>query len=140
MTNGEQGLALAAEIIRATANHYGWSNFRSRPLMETLEHTSLFLDGSMKGSTPVPLKPNGHGSWQAELSLAAGSYEVKVGSEDGNVSLGSDRLEPVVAPARDIALSSDSNALRIKVDTAGTYRVSFHADATGTTALSITPR
>jgi CubicO group peptidase (beta-lactamase class C family) len=138
MTNGEQGLALAAEIIRAAADHYGWADFRSHPLMEAVEKGPLRLHGTMS-SMPASLEPDGQGVWAADVVLAPGTYDLKIESDDGVVSLGSDHHNPVVAPARDIMLSTDSGDLHVKIGTAGTYRVSFHADATGVASVSVTP-
>jgi CubicO group peptidase (beta-lactamase class C family) len=141
MTNGEQGLTLAAEIIRAAANHYGWSKFRSRPLMDTLLHQTLYLRGSMNDwSTASPLKADGQYTWTADIVLAAGDYELKVGSGDWKLALGSENTETFAVPARDIALTAESGNLQIKIITAGNYRVSFHADDTGVARLSIIPR
>jgi len=137
MTNGEQGMTLAADIIRAVADHYGWPNYRSRKLADVLATVPLFLRGSMNDwSTASPFRPARPGEWETDLVLRPGDYELKVGSADWLTNFGSAGNDLLGADGGANVLVASGQNIGLKIDRAGTYRFRFCAAATGTAILS----
>jgi CubicO group peptidase (beta-lactamase class C family) len=140
LTNGEGGIALGEEIIRAVATRRGWTEFASRPLVTAIEAQPIFVRGSMNDwSATAPLARTAAGLYVADLVLAAGKSEFKIGSADwSGFVLGGASLMPVSAGSADVLLSSTGGNVALDVAKAGTYRFTLRADASGAATVSIT--
>jgi CubicO group peptidase (beta-lactamase class C family) len=138
MTNGEQGLTLADEIVRSAADHYGWPGLQSRTLADTLRSVPVFLRGSMNDwSTATRFQSEASGVWQADIALKPGNYEFKIGSEDWTLGFGIEGDVSLTGATKDQVLSTDGGNIPLKIAKPGTYRFTFHADETGLATLSI---
>ncbi|GAA0525667.1 CubicO group peptidase (beta-lactamase class C family) [Rhizomicrobium palustre] len=139
MSNGERGLTMASDILRATSKYYGWANFKSRPLMQALASKPLFVRGSMNDwASKDELKPVGKGLWQADVALKEGDNEFNLASSDGEINLGAIIGGTDTITDKELALTSDGDTLHIHAKKAGTYRIHLKAEDTGAASISAT--
>lgn len=138
LTNGEGGIALSEEIIRAVANRRGWSEFASRPLFAAIEAQPIFVRGSMNDwSATARMIRNADGIYAVDVPLDAGKAAFKIGSEDwSSFVLGGET--PLTVGVMDYPLSSTGENIAIDVAEAGTYRFALRANPDGRALLSVT--
>lgn len=86
--------------------------------------TALFLRGSMNAwSTSTPLTKTSDGTLTAEIALAAGDYQFKIGSEDWQAAdFGVSGTSSVQEAARDVPLIPRGGNIRLTIESPGTYR------------------
>lgn len=100
----------------------------------------LFVRGSMNGwSTSAPFTKTPDGSFTADLALAAGEHQLKVGAEDWTVAdYGLAGSTVVTAPTAELPLILRGGNIRLSVAVPGQFRFTVAPGPNGPT-LSIKP-
>ncbi len=140
LTNGEGGIALAEEIVRAVANRRGWTAFSSRPLAAAMAADPMFLRGSMNDwSATSQLRRGSTGAYEVELTLKPGRYEFKIGAADwARLALGSENALELEPGIQNSPLSSAGGNIALRIATAGDYRFAVNAGNSGVATLAVT--
>lgn len=83
MSNGEEGLSLADEIIRTAAHIYGWRGLQSRAFGVARDSGPIFVRGTMNDwDTSVKMSSTGHNRFAVTIRIPAGTQSFKMASED----------------------------------------------------------
>lgn len=137
LSNGEEGLPLADEIIHAAADHYGWPGLGSRLFAATRDAGPILLRGTMNDWGEADrMVPDGPGRYTAELEVPAGRHFLKVASADWRTFvLGSPR-DPATLD-RPLHLSPDGLDVAFTAPEAGRYRFVLDAPDSGAATLRI---
>ncbi len=138
MSNGEEGLSLADEIIRTAANIYGWKGLQSRPFGAARDAGPIFVRGTMNDwGTSAKMTSIGRNHFAATLQIAAGPQSFKLASEDwstfvlgasGQTSLS--KVEVLDAEGPDITVNFPAD---------GKYRFLMEAPDSARATLTIQP-
>lgn len=139
LANDYEGIQLANEIIRATADHYRWPGLGSRSFTSARDAGPLYVRGTMNNwGTANRMTPAGRHRFQTVVDLPAGTKSFKIASEDWRgFVLGSPRDAATIG--RPLALSPDGEDIELTVTRAGKYRILLDAPDTGQSVLRVTP-
>jgi CubicO group peptidase (beta-lactamase class C family) len=138
MSNGEEGLQLATEIIRTAANLYGWKGLQSRSFNQARDSGPIFLRGTMNDwDTQAEMHPTGRNHYAVTLNIPAGPQSFKVASEDWSTFVLGASGSPQLIKAN--SLDAEGPDIRIDFPIAGRYRFSLHAPDSGIASLIVKP-
>lgn len=138
MSNGEEGLSLATEIIRTAANLYGWQGLQSRSFAVARDSSLIFLRGTMN-DWDIGTKMNsiGDNRFAVTLHIPAGQQSFKLASEDWSTFVLGASGSPGLIKAN--SLDTEGPDIKIAFPTAGLYRFSLYAPDSGLAKLTVTP-
>lgn len=138
MSNGEEGLALATEIIRTAANIYGWKGLQSRDFGVARDSAPIFVRGTMNDwGSSATMTSIGHNRFAATLPITAGRQSFKIASDDwatfvlgayGTTSVGEVKM-----------LDAEGPDIRVDFPNDGMYRFVMNAPDSGQATLTISP-
>jgi CubicO group peptidase (beta-lactamase class C family) len=136
MSNGEEGLYLADEIIRTAANMYGWDGLQSRAFSDARDSGPIFLRGTMNDwGTGTIMTPIGGNRFTATIQVGAGPQSFKLASEDWTTFVLGASGPVHVANAR--TLDPEGPNIEIRFPTEGTYRFIMDAPDNGQATLTV---
>ena len=138
MSNGEEGLSLADEIIRTAANIYGWEGLQSRKFSAARDESPIFVRGTMNNwGTSAIMTSLGHHRFAAILHVHAGPQSFKLASEDWSTFVlgasGQTSLSKIEA------LDVEGPDIKINFPADGKYRFVLEAPDSARATLTIEP-
>jgi hypothetical protein len=138
MSNGEEGLALANEIIRTAANIYGWKGLQSRAFGIARDSGPIFVRGTMNDwGTSAKMSSIGHNRFAVTIRIPAGPQSFKLASEDWTTFvLGASGPTNVVKVKM---LDAEGPDIKVDFPIEGVYRFVLDAPDSAQAALTITP-
>ena len=138
MSNGEEGLSLANEIIRTAANSYGWKGLQSRAFGVARDAGPIFVRGTMNDwGTSAKMISIGHNRFAATLHISAGPQSFKLASEDWSTFvLGASGQTSLVKVK---ALDAEGPDIKVDFPTEGMYRFVLDAPDGAQATLAIIP-
>jgi CubicO group peptidase (beta-lactamase class C family) len=138
MSNGEEGLALANEIIRTAANIYGWKGLQSRAFGIARDSGPIFVRGTMNDwGTSAKMSSIGHNRFAVTIRIPAGPQSFKLASEDWTTFvLGASGPTNVVKVK---VLDAEGPDIKVDFPIEGVYRFVLDAPDSAQAALTITP-
>jgi CubicO group peptidase (beta-lactamase class C family) len=129
MSNGEEGLSLANEIIRTAANIYGWKGLQSR---------EFSVRGTMNDwGTSAKMAAIGKNRFAATLHIPAGPQSFKLATEDWSTFVLGGFVRSGVAGIK--TLDTEGPDIRIDFPTDGMYRFVMDAPDSAEATLTIAP-
>ena len=138
MANGEEGLALAAEIVRTAANIYGWQGLQSRAFKDARDSGPIFLRGTMNDwGTTAEMASIGHNRFAATLRIPAGLQSFKLASEDWRTFVLGASGQTNLAVVK--ALDAEGQNITVNFPAEGSYRFVIEAPDSAMPTLTITP-
>jgi CubicO group peptidase (beta-lactamase class C family) len=113
---------------------------RSTAAASAMGEVTIFVRGSMNDwSTIAPLTRQADGSYNTHIELAPGDYQFKLGSEDWRQSdFGTSAGETILTDGTSLQLVQHGGNIRLSIEHAGSYRLTFVPAANGKGDLSIT--
>lgn len=138
MSNGEEGLSLANEIIRTAANIYGWKGLQSRAFGAARDSGPIFVRGTMNDwGTSAKMTSIGRNRFAATLHIPAGPQSFKLASEDWNTFvLGASGQTSL---AKIGALDAEGADIKVDFPAGGKYRFVMDAPDSAQATLTISP-
>lgn len=137
MSNGEEGLQLATEIIRTAANLYGWKGLQSRSFTQARDSGPIFVRGTMNDwGTSAKMTSIGRDRFAATLQIPAGPQSFKIASEDWTtLVLGASGQTSL---AKIEALDAEGPDIKVVFPAGGKYRFVMDAPDSARATLTIT--
>jgi CubicO group peptidase (beta-lactamase class C family) len=138
MSNGEEGLSLADEIIRTAANMYGWKGLQSRKFSAARDAGPIFVRGTMNDwGTSAKMASIGRNRFAVTLQIAAGPQSFKLASEDwGTFVLGASGQTSI---SKIETLDAEGPDIKVSFPTDGKYCFVMEAPDSARVTLTIQP-
>jgi CubicO group peptidase (beta-lactamase class C family) len=137
MSNGEEGLSLADEIIRTAANIYGWEGLKSRVFGAARDSGPIFVRGTMNDwDTSTQMASIGDNRFAATLHVPAGMQSFKLASSDWKTFVLGGSVQSGLVGAT--ALDPEGPDVKLSFPVEGMYRFMMDAPDSAQANLTIT--